>query len=363
MKKLVLNSFHESKGAKFSPFAGWYMPMSYGSSIDEHLKTREKVSIFDVSHMGEIEVVGRNAESFLSYILTQKIDNVATGGALYSTICDEDGGTVDDLIAYKRSDENFLLCVNASNILKDFDHLNKFSNRFDCNLIDRSDEYGQLAIQGPLSEQRISELFGEKVSKIRKMEFIEILWKNSQFIISRTGYTGEDGFEIYCPVNRLFEVASEMDLLFEAFEMPWAGLAARDTLRLEAGFPLYGNELSRDISPIQAGLNWSIDFDKDEFVGKSALLEKINSGIKKKVLFYTARDRRIPRSGMKVFQGDTEIGSVLSGGYSPCTRTPIGTVLIDLQLYSKKEKELNVDLGGRLAGIEICKPVFRKKCN
>ena len=154
-----------------------------------------------------------------------------------------------------------------------------------------------------------------------------------------------------------------MDLLFEAFEMPWAGLAARDTLRLEAGFPLYGNELSRDISPIQAGLNWSIDFDKDEFVGKSALLEKINSGIKNKVLFYTARDRRIPRSGMKVFQGDTEIGSVLSGGYSPCTRTPIGTVLIDLQLYSKKEKELNVDLGGRLAGIEICKPVFRKKCN
>ena len=165
MKKLVLNSFHESKGAKFSPFAGWYMPMSYGSSIDEHLKTREKFSIFDVSHMGEIEVVGRNAESFLSYVLTQKIDNVAIGGALYSTICDEDGGTVDDLIAYKRSDENFLLCVNASNILKDFDHLNKFSNRFDCNLIDRSDEYGQLAIQGPLSEQRISELFGEKVSK------------------------------------------------------------------------------------------------------------------------------------------------------------------------------------------------------
>ena len=153
MKKLILNSFHESKGAKFSPFAGWDMPISYGSSINEHLATREQVTSFDVSHMGEIEVMGKDSQRFLSLVLTQSIEKCFVGGSIYSPMCNHKGGTVDDLIAYQRSEDNFLLCVNASNTQKDFEHLKEHAKGFDCELINQSSEFGQLAIQGPLSNE------------------------------------------------------------------------------------------------------------------------------------------------------------------------------------------------------------------
>ena len=358
MKKLILNSFHESKGAKFSPFAGWDMPISYGSSINEHLATREQVTSFDVSHMGEIEVMGKDSQRFLSFVLTQSIEKCFVGGSIYSPMCNHKGGTVDDLIAYQRSEDNFLLCVNASNTQKDFEHLKEHAKGFDCELINQSSEFGQLAIQGPLSNEKISLLLGQEIAKIRKMEFREFSWGRTKILVARTGYTGEDGFEIYCPSDHLLSLANALEELFESSSSNWAGLAARDTLRLEAGFPLYGNELTDEISPLQAGLEWCVALNKDDFIGKHSLLSEKQAGLAGKVRFYRAEGRRIPRSGMKVIQGGIEIGRVLSGGYSPSIQLPIGTVWTSNDYNSQLSCE--VEVRGQLVEIKYGKPVLRE---
>ena len=358
MKKLILNSFHESKGAKFSPFAGWDMPISYGSSINEHLATREQVTAFDVSHMGEIEVKGKDSQRFLSFVLTQSIEKCFVGGSIYSPMCNHKGGTVDDLIAYKRTEDNFLLCVNASNTVKDFEHLKEHAKGFDCELVNQSSEFGQLAIQGPLSHEKISLLLGQEITKIHKMEFRELNWGGTKILVARTGYTGEDGFEIYCPSDHLLSLANALEELFQNSSSKWAGLAARDTLRLEAGFPLYGNELTDEISPLQAGLQWYVALDKDDFIGKHSLLRERQAGLAGKVRFYRAEGRRIPRSGMKVIQAGVEIGRVLSGGYSPSKQVPIGTVWTSSDYSSQFSSE--VEVRGQPVEIKYCKPVLRE---
>ena len=357
MKKLILNSFHESKGAKFSPFAGWDMPISYGSSINEHLATREHFTAFDVSHMGEIEVKGKDSQRFLSYVLTQSIEKCFVGGSIYSPMCNHDGGTVDDLIAYKRADDNFLLCVNASNTVKDFEHLKEHAKGFDCELENQSSEFGQLAIQGPLSIESISLLLGHEISKIRKMEFRELNWGKTKILVARTGYTGEDGFEIYCPSDHLLSLVNALEELFQDSSFMWAGLAARDSLRLEAGFPLYGNELSDVISPLQAGLQWCVALDKDDFIGKHALIQEKKIGLAGKVRFYRAEGRRIPRPGMKVIQEGAEVGRVLSGGYSPSMQLPVGTVWTSSDYNKQLSSE--VEVRGQPVEINYCKPVLR----
>ena len=242
MKTLKLNSFHRSRGAKFAPFAGWSMPVSYGSAIEEHLATRKSVMLFDVSHMGEIEVVGRGAASFLSFVLSNNV-YCPTGKAFYSLICDSNGGTVDDVIVYRRSDENFLLCVNASNVMRDFEHLVWYSNSYDCKVVDRSSEFGQLAVQGPGSPELLYSLFGKGISEIRRMSFAVLVYEGHEILVARTGYTGEDGFELYCSQAFLPSLAFSLERLFPENSHAWAGLAARDSLRLEAGFPLYGLSL------------------------------------------------------------------------------------------------------------------------
>jgi len=358
MKKLILSSFHELKGAKFSPFAGWDMPISYGSSINEHLATREHVTVFDVSHMGEIEVKGKDSQRFLSFVLTQSIEKCFVGGSIYSPMCNQNGGTVDDLIAYKRTEDNFLLCVNASNTLKDFEHLKEHAKGFDCELIDRSSEFGQLAIQGPLSGGKISLLLGQEIEKIRKMEFRELNWGGTKILVARTGYTGEDGFEVYCPSDHLLSLANALEELFQNSSCRWAGLAARDTLRLEAGFPLYGNELTNEISPLQAGLQWCVALNKDDFIGKHSLLREKKAGLSGQVRFYRAEGRRIPRTGMKVIQEGVEIGRVLSGGYSPSLQRPIGTVWTS-NIYNNQLSS-EVEVRGQPVEIKYCKPVLRE---
>ena len=290
MKKLILNSFHESKGAKFSPFGGWDMPISYGSSIKEHLATRKQVTAFDVSHMGEIEIKGNDSQRFLSFVLTQSIEKCFVGGSIYSPMCNHKGGTVDDLIAYKRTEDNFLLCVNASNTQKDFEHLKEHAKGFDCELVNQSSEFGQLAIQGPLSQEKISLLLGQEITKIHKMEFRELNWGGTKILVARTGYTGEDGFEIYCPSAHLLSLANALEELFQNSNSKWAGLAARDTLRLEAGFPLYGNELTEEISPLQAGLQWCVALDKDDFIGSIPFYGKDKQDLRERLDFIEQKE-------------------------------------------------------------------------
>ena len=328
IKKLTLHDHHEIRGAKFTSFAGWNMPVSYGSSLNEHLAVRQSVGLFDVSHMGEIEVTGAQAEEFLNFALTNDLGRCKIGQAQYSLLCMENGGTVDDLILYRRESDKFLLCVNAANTQTDYEALLDRSVGFDCEVKNLSSKFGQLAIQGPSAEIILSSIIGEGLSSLPKMHFCEGNWMGNSSILSRTGYTGEDGFEIYCSQKELVN-------WIDAFEnsqvcsVPWIGLAARDSLRLEAGFPLYGHELSLNISPVQAGLSWAIGWDKTNFVGRDALFEEKTKQPTHRVVHYLADDRRIPREGCQIMDPQSNLaGEVLSGGFSPLLKKPMGSALI-----------------------------------
>tara|TARA_B100002019_G_scaffold224325_1_gene197258 strand:- start:460 stop:1572 length:1113 start_codon:yes stop_codon:yes gene_type:complete len=354
LKKLSLHHHHLRMGAKFTPFAGWNMPLSYGSSLNEHLAVRESAGLFDVSHMGEIEVIGDQAEEFLNYALTNDVRKCKIGQAQYSILCSENGCTLDDLIIYRMSEDKFFLCVNAANIEIDYQTLLKRSEGFGCSVNNISLDYGQLAFQGPDSEAILSEIIDRDLSILSKMHFIVGDWMGFTSILARTGYTGEDGFEIYCKCYDLPKWLKTFES--QAASIPWIGLAARDSLRLEAGFPLYGHELSENITPLQAGLTWVIGWDKPKFIGADALAKEKENQPASRVVHYLVNDRRIPREGCLIIAPDNEIvGKVLSGGYSPLHKKPTGSALIKNSYWSKqndqgwhalvRENKLPIDLG------------------
>ena len=361
-KKLHLHDFHINNSAKITEFAGWEMPVSYGSAVEEHLHTRRKASLFDVSHMGEISVTGLEANHFLDFVLTNKISHVESGKAVYSPFCYENGGVVDDLIVYKRGPFDFLLCVNASNIEKDLDHFLSHSIAFDCKIENLSSSYGQLALQGPLSGKILSNVIQRDLSSLKKMSFIEGKFEYGNALISRTGYTGEDGFEIYCSINDSVLWANAFNPYLNKGDIKWCGLAARDSLRLEAGFPLYGHELSSIISPLQAGLSWAINWNKGDFIGRNSLLDERSINASGRVCFYEVSGRRIPREGCKIFLGDKEMGKVLSGGFSPSLGIPIGSAWIASEgIGHLKDTRWRAKLRSSDVKIKFEKAVLRKK--
>lgn len=335
LKKLLLHEYHQRRGAKFAPFAGWNMPLSYGSALNEHLVVRESAGLFDVSHMGEIEVTGDQAEEFLNYALTNDVRRCKIGQAQYSILCLENGCTLDDLIIYRMAEDKFFLCVNAANVEIDYETLTKRSVGFRCSVQNTSLNYGQLALQGPDSEAILSKIIDKDLSTLSKMHFIIIDWMGFTSILARTGYTGEDGFEIYCKCSDLPKWLNN----FESYtnSIPWIGLAARDSLRLEAGFPLYGHELSETITPFQAGLSWAIGWDKSKFIGCDALAKEKENQPASRIAHYLAKDRRIPREGCPIIAPDNEVvGRVLSGGYSPLHKKPMGSAMIKNSYWSKQ---------------------------
>ena len=339
LKKLPLHDYHQSISAKFSAFAGWDMPLSYGSSLKEHRFVREHAGIFDVSHMGEILVEGVQSLNFLNFALTNDLSKIRTGQAQYTLLCSEDGGTIDDLIVYKVDETKYFLCVNASNIEVDFAHLNALRGNYDCAIHNQSDDFGQLAIQGPSSGHILAGLCGQKVAEISRMHCMESDWLGvGNSLIARTGYTGEDGFEIYCRKDQLSEWVDALSTSLGSGKLCWAGLAARDSLRLEAGFPLHGHELSDEISPVQAGLSWAVGWDKEEFFGSRALHSEKQNVPRGRVIHYAVEDRRIPRSNSFVVNHDgKKLGRVLSGGFSPLLEKPIGTAWIETEFLGEFE--------------------------
>ena len=312
--KTCLYDSHVALGAKMSPFAGFIMPIQYVGIVQEHLAVRQHVGMFDVSHMGEIFVEGPDAEAFVNHIFTNEIRGFEPGKVLYGMMCYENGGTVDDLLVYREFEkDHFLLVVNAANIDKDFAWIEEKVKGFNCTVRNESPVWGQIAVQGPEAEKTVMEVLGYKeAADLGFYTFCDVDYKGKRLILSRTGYTGEDGFELYTTIENTVEI---WERLLKAGVQP-CGLGCRDTLRFEAGLPLYGDELSPEISPVMAGLGMFCKYEKD-FIGKEALLDQKAGNLEKKLVGIEIFDKAIPRAGYPVeLEDGTEVGIVTTGYHS-----------------------------------------------
>jgi aminomethyltransferase len=356
----LFNTYKEH-GGKVIDFGGWELPVQFSSIKEEHEAVRTQAGLFDVSHMGEFEVKGPNALSFLQYTMTNDVSKLQNGQAQYTAMCYENGGTVDDLLIYKRDENDYLLVVNASNIDKDFEWLNSHKTE-GVELVNVSPEYAQLAIQGPKAEMILQKLTDTDLSEIGFFRFKEdVSLAGIPSLVSRTGYTGEDGFEIYLKTadaeklwKSVLEAGSEDGLL------P-AGLGARDTLRFEAKLALYGQELTKDITPIEAGIGFAVKTDKEaDFIGKEVLADQKKNGAPRKLVGIEMIDKGIPRSHYEVFKGDKKVGEVTTGTQSPSLKKNLGLVLIDKE-YSELGTEVEVQIRQkRLKAKVVASPFYKR---
>lgn len=331
MKKTTLHSIHKELGAKMVEFAGWEMPVQYEGIRQEHLAVRKSSGLFDVSHMGEIEVRGPDAIRFCQWVTTNDVKKVADFQAQYTLLCNNEGGVVDDVIIYKFSDEYFLFCVNASNSDKDFAWIKKEEDNFNVEVSDKSSEFSQIAIQGPDSKTILSKSVEQSLDDIKKFRFKILDWKGYEMIVARTGYTGEEGFEIFLPWDGAPALWKSLMESGSEFEIKPCGLAARDTLRIEMGYSLYGHEIDEDINPLEAGLSRYIKLDNDNFIGKAALTKSLDAGLKNKLVGFELLERGIPREGYDIFKNGTFLGNVTSGTLSPSLEKPIGLGYLNIK--------------------------------
>lgn len=339
-KKTCLYDKHVALGALMQPFGGFIMPIQYSDIADEHNAVRKHCGVFDVSHMGEVTIKGSDAERYVNHIFTNDVRGAETGKIYYGMMCYEDGGTVDDLLVYKMGENDFFLVINAANIDKDVEWMESQLNGYDIEFKNMSEHYGQLAIQGPEAEGVVEEVLGisckELVFYTSKTEVVD----NETIIISRTGYTGEDGFEIYASHKFINE---QWDKLVGSGRCKPCGLGCRDTLRFEVGLPLYGDELSKDITPVMAGLSMFCKLDKPEFIGKEALAKQKAEGPAKKIVGIELHDKAIPRHGYKVVADNKEIGEVTTGYHTLSTDKSVCMALIDAE-YAKLGTELEIKI-------------------
>ncbi|HEY1792294.1 MAG TPA: glycine cleavage system aminomethyltransferase GcvT [Opitutaceae bacterium] len=357
LKRTPLRDFHAAKGAKLVDFAGWEMPVQYRSILEEHKAVRRAAGLFDVSHMGEVDVAGPGAAAFLDSLVTNNVSRMYPGRVLYSPMCHPDGGALDDLLVYMRGPEDFLLCVNASNTAADLDWMKARAAGREVTVSDRSDGWALLALQGPRAAAILGRLTDAALGALRTYHFTEGAVAGKRCLISRTGYTGEDGFELYHGPGDAVALAGALLAAGSDDGLELCGLGARDSLRLEAGFPLYGHELSREISPLTAGLGWTVKFDKEgDFSGRTALAAEKKDGSPRTVVFFRTGDRRIVRPEVPVVGADGAIvGRVLSGTMSPILSEAIGSALVE---RGDAAKPLHVDVRGALIHLQLVKPPF-----
>ena len=360
-QKLPLHSYHETHGARFVPFGGWEMPVQYGSIIEEHKAVRNAAGLFDVSHMGEVRVTGADAAAYLDRLLTNSIAEAANGRAIYSPMCYENGGVVDDLIVYRIAEADFLLCVNAANHAKDLAWMRNKAEEWEttATITDESDAYALLALQGPKAADILEASGFSSISELRRFRHeSRSLESGGSVRICRTGYTGEDGFELFLGVDDADAVATRLLEEGSGQGLQLCGLGARDSLRLEAGLPLYGHELSETITPLEAGLDWTVKLKKPDFVGREPLLAQAENGLEKKVVHFKLAGRRIAREGTNVVDAaGNSVGSVLSGTHSPVLNCPIGSALVQTEAF---EQPLSVDLRGKPEALSIVQAPMHK---
>ena len=316
LKKTPLNESHRKRGAKMVDFGGWDMPVQYSGIKDEHQAVRTKAGLFDVSHMGELRVRGEGALALLQKVVTSDISTLVPGQIKYGVLCLPNGGVVDDLLVYKLEENDYLLVVNASNIEKDYAWIKENHRDEKAEVINESDSYGQVALQGPLALGILQKLTDTDLESVDYYHFVTGQVAGVEGIISRTGYTGEDGFEFYCSAN---DVPAVWDAIFEAGGddvMP-CGLGARDTLRFEAKMPLYGHEMTEEITPLETGLGRFVALEKGDFIGRDVLARQKEEGRPRKVVGLEMVGRGIARAGYPVIKDGEEIGTITTGSYSP----------------------------------------------
>lgn len=358
MKITPLYKIHKSLNAKFTEFGGWEMPLQYSSIVKEHLAVRSTVGLFDLSHMGELDVKGQGANELVQRLCTNDVSRLVDGQVQYTLLCNESGGIVDDILIYRHVDNNYTLVVNAANIEKNLAWVNTHKES-GTDVIDDSDDTTLIALQGPISVDLLNPLVPERdVSDISFFHFVVDEVAGIPTAISRTGYTGEIGFELYvkaCNAEALWNVL--YPIVIEAEGQP-VGLGARDTLRLEAGLRLYGMDMDDNTTPFEAGLSRFVKLDKGDFIGKDALLtQKEKKDVKKKLVGFKMSDRAVARCGYTVYQNDNQIGKVTSGAPSPSLKCNIGFASIS----KNKGKSINIDIRGKQHPAKIVRVPFHKK--
>ncbi|MCX7654493.1 MAG: glycine cleavage system aminomethyltransferase GcvT [Fervidobacterium sp.] len=354
VKYTPLYEDHLRLGAKMVEFAGFYMPLQYEGIVAEVQNVRKNVGMFDVSHMGEFMCEGSDALAFANYVVTNDFGSIDFGDVIYTAMCNENGGFVDDLLVYKISQEKVMFVVNAANIEKDFNHLLRLAEKFNVKLTNVSDEIGLIAIQGPKTQEILQPHTDLDLDQIRYYSFKEGRIFGVNGIISRTGYTGEDGFELYLPSN---QTATVWRKLLEIGIKP-AGLGARDILRLEAGLLLYGNDMDETITPLEASIPWAVKFEKGEFFGKDALIRQKEEGLKRRLRGIVLNGKLVPRHNMEVYKDGQKVGYVTSGTFSPTLEKPIAFVMVDANI--KIEDKLEVLIRDKYAEATVTKiPFYR----
>lgn len=361
-RKTPLYETHVKYGGKIVEFGGWLLPVQYAGILDEHKAVREKAGLFDVSHMGEVLVKGPEALEFLQKLVTNDVASMTDNKVQYTPMCYPDGGTVDDLLIYKRNNQEYFLVINAANIEKDWNWMKENSIGFDVELTNLSDETAELALQGPLAETILRKLTEAPLEQLGYYWFIpEVLVSGKTVMVSRTGYTGEDGFEVYC---RPDEAAYLWETIMEAGQpcgLVPTGLGCRDTLRFEAALPLYGHELSAAISPIEAGIGKFVSLDKGDFNGRAVLVEQKQNGPRRKVAGFVLTGRGIARAGYPVVYEGRQIGTVTTGSYAPTLEQNIGLALVEAE-YAKVGQSFAVEIRGKNIPAEVIKkPFYHRK--
>ena len=359
LKTLPLAHRHAEFGAKFAPFAGFEMPMQYTSIMDEHRAVRSGAGLFDVSHMGEIRLVGKKAVEVANQLISHDLRNTKNGQARYAVLCTPEGGIVDDLIAYKISDEEIFFCVNASNQDKDFAFMVEHCGD-GATLTNESEAWGQFALQGQDAEEILAPICMIDLAELDYYHFAIGEVAGVQCIISRTGYTGEAGFELYVPTDQVVHVFDHIVSAGRPMGMAMCGLGCRDTLRLEAKFPLYGNDLSEQTNPLEAGLAWVVKLDKPEdFVGRKAIEAVKAEGVKRRLRGYILQDKGVLRPHYAIHADGAQVGELTSGTFAPSLGIGIGMGYVDIAHAERETVEIEIR-GRQHAATMTRKPFYQR---
>ena len=360
LKRTPLFEQHRELGARLVEFGGWEMPVQYSGILDEHRAVRTRAGLFDVSHMGEFRVNGADALDFLQHLVPNDVARLAINQALYTQLCRPDGGVVDDLLIYHLGESDYMLVVNAGNIAKDFAWIQQQSVGFAVQLIDQSAETALLAVQGPNALALLQPLTRVDLAPIGYYHCAPGMVGRATCLISRTGYTGEDGFELYCPADAVVDLWRALLVAGKPHGLVPAGLGARDTLRLEAAYCLYDHELTEQINPLEAGLGWTVKLAKGDFIGHNVLARIKAEGVKRKLVGVELVERGVARGGYAIYDGERQIGILTSGAPSPTLNKNIGMGYVEIA-HAVPGKTVHIDIRGRKTAAQIVGLPFYKR--